>query len=102
ALGGSPKQVGVNLPPAANPIWSPDSRQLLVYTVNPLAKDDGAWGIVPLKGEAMRTDAIAILRSHGIETGPPMRVRSSGRKTGSSFQLKREIRATFGRGRSVG
>jgi Tol biopolymer transport system component/DNA-binding winged helix-turn-helix (wHTH) protein len=65
ASGGQPKQVGADLPPAGNPIWSPDSQQLLVYA-NPRVAEGQDWWVVPINGPARKTGAFAILQSLGF------------------------------------
>jgi Tol biopolymer transport system component/DNA-binding winged helix-turn-helix (wHTH) protein len=70
--GGPPTQVGTNLTQASNPIWSPDSRQLLVFSNATVATDDPDWWVVPLDGQARRTGAFAMLRSQGLrDLAPP-------------------------------
>ena len=74
-------QVGVNLPPAANPVWSPDSQQLLVFANAGVSTEDPDWWIAPLHGNARRTGAFAMLRSQGLaHLAPPYARASEWRK----------------------
>jgi Tol biopolymer transport system component len=65
ASGGQPMALGRNLPPGGDPIWSPDSRRLLVYA-NPRITNDPDWWIVPLEGEPRKTGAFSVLQSRGF------------------------------------
>jgi Tol biopolymer transport system component/DNA-binding winged helix-turn-helix (wHTH) protein len=69
AGGGEPKQVGADLPPGGYPVWSTDSKNLLVYA-NPrigasaLSAD---WWMVPVSGGAARkTGAFHALQAQGF------------------------------------
>ena len=75
--GGTARPVGSNLPLASNPIWSPDSRQLLVFANEGVATSDPDWWIVPLEGDARRTGAFAALRSQGLTNLAPPYARAA-------------------------
>ena len=68
AAGGEPRRVGGTLPPGGYPIWSPDSRHLLVYAgARTGVTTDADWWIVSLEGDAIRrTGAFASFRSAGF------------------------------------
>lgn len=69
ASGGEPKRVGADLPPGGYPVWSPDSRQLLIYASPPsgMSLMDADWWTVTLEGgAARRTGSFAHLRSQGL------------------------------------
>jgi Tol biopolymer transport system component/DNA-binding winged helix-turn-helix (wHTH) protein len=68
AAGGEPKRVGASLPPGGYPVWSPDSRQLLVYAgARTGATTDPDWWVASLEGDAVRkTGAFASFRSAGF------------------------------------
>lgn len=69
ASGGAPRQVGMDLPPGGYPVWSPDSRQLLVYASprSGMSLMDADWWTVKLEGgAARRTGSFARLRSQGL------------------------------------
>lgn len=69
ASGGEPKRIGAELPPGGNPVWSPDSRQLLVYASprSGMSLMDADWWTVTLEGgPARRTGSFANLRSQGL------------------------------------
>ena len=75
--GGPPKHVGVNLLAASNPVWSPDSQQLLVSSNAVISTVDLDWWIVPLDGDARRTGAFAMLRSLGLANLAPPYARAA-------------------------
>ncbi len=68
AAGGEPSRVGANLPPAGYPVWSPDSRQLLVYAgARTGVTTEADWWLLSLEGDAARkTEAFASFRSVGF------------------------------------
>ncbi|MDQ2900303.1 MAG: hypothetical protein M3Y07_10945 [Acidobacteriota bacterium] len=66
--GGQPRRLGPNLPPAGDPVWSPDSTQLLVCGNPPgISAAAADWWIVPIDGAAARkTGAFDALRLQGF------------------------------------
>jgi Tol biopolymer transport system component len=69
ASGGEPKRMGRELPPGGYPVWSPDSKQLLLYANSrngpPSAGAD--WWIVSREdGRPRKTGAFARLKSQGF------------------------------------
>jgi Tol biopolymer transport system component/DNA-binding winged helix-turn-helix (wHTH) protein len=77
AAGGEAKQIGLDMPPAGLPIWSADSKQLLVYA-NPRASvlaADADWWTVPLGGgPAQKTNIFSVLKSQGLSLQFPSRL----------------------------
>jgi Tol biopolymer transport system component/DNA-binding winged helix-turn-helix (wHTH) protein len=72
ASGGEPRRLGADLKAAAYPVWSPDSKHLLVY-VNPslsMPARDQDWWVIAVDGAASRrTGAFAVLERQGIRIG---------------------------------
>jgi len=70
--GGEPKRLGLDLPTAGNPVWSPDGQHLLVY-VSPktgYAWDTADWWLIALDGSpSKRTDNFSTLKSQGFSLG---------------------------------
>ena len=71
--GGLPQPMSADLAEAGVPVWSPDSKRLIVFgrkdDLSPPAADWN-WWVVPVKGgSAMCTGAFASLRSHGFKFG---------------------------------
>lgn len=69
ASGGKPNRIGQNLPGAGFPVWSPDSKQLLVYSNSRLGPSgaEADWWIVPIDGgSARKTGAYAALKAQGF------------------------------------
>jgi Tol biopolymer transport system component/DNA-binding winged helix-turn-helix (wHTH) protein len=67
--GGEPRRIGADLPPGGYPVWSPDSRQLLIYASprSGMSIMDADWWMVTLEdGAARRTGSFANLRSQGL------------------------------------
>jgi Tol biopolymer transport system component/DNA-binding winged helix-turn-helix (wHTH) protein len=67
--GGEARQVGTSLPPGGYPIWSPDSKRLLVYANSrvPGSALSADWWIVALDGGgAWKTGSFAALQSQGF------------------------------------
>jgi len=68
AAGGEPKRAGPSLPLGGYPVWSPDSKQLLVYAGSRMGRaTDADWWIVSVEGGAARkTGAFESFRSAGF------------------------------------
>ena len=65
ASGGEPKRVAQDLPPAGFPIWSADSKKLLVFAYQSAL--DADWWIASIEGgPARKTGAYDALRSQGF------------------------------------
>lgn len=72
ANGGEPRLVGQDLLAAANPVWSPDGKHLLVYAPpkDGFSWDQADWWLVALDGASShRTGAFAALKRQGFSLG---------------------------------
>ena len=75
ATGGEPRRLEINVPFAAWPIWSPDSKYLL-FTGNTDSTDRAwptrDWYVVPVKGiNAVKTGAHRVFGMRGLQVGWP-------------------------------
>jgi hypothetical protein len=70
--GGEPERLGLDLPFAANPVWSPDGKHLLVYVTpkNNFAWEEADWWLVPLDGKpSEQTGIFRALKDQGFSIG---------------------------------
>jgi Periplasmic component of the Tol biopolymer transport system len=68
ASGGQPRRLAADLANAGNPVWSPDSKRLMVFS--PTASDEFDWFVISPKGEpSTRTSIFESLKRQGFSIG---------------------------------
>ena len=67
AAGGTPRQLRPDLGSLWNPVWSPDSKRLLVAAARGAGRQDADWYAVSVGSEAaVKTGAMDLLRAHKL------------------------------------
>ncbi len=72
ANGGPAQRIGVDIPGAGDPVWSPDSRHVLVLRppeASPSEADMDWWLVSPDGGRSRRTGIFDVLRQQGFSFG---------------------------------
>lgn len=68
ASGGQSRRLAADLSYAGNPLWSPDSKRLMVFS--PTVSDEFDWSVIPLNGEpSIRTFIFESLKRQGFSIG---------------------------------